>query len=820
MSSSLSGNDVLSTAENSVHRSKRLKTDNPRIANAVISRLQSKKVVLSQPVQQNRVVERVTAKENEKAYSRHIVGSKNTGPLRPTPRLLLNGPKRVNDRTQDSPQAKTSVDFSTAPSDPMDLSLWVAQLISQSGVEPRPDSHIQLGREDSHISHANDEIEVDKIAESDKSRGGNRKRKLISRSTQHERSMFNLICSSRCNRSNLLFTLEKDNDLRVRVNAAARKLYGSHRSIAKTEWTETEFNKRRDNRKRREEAREANSAGFKLDPKVASRIFSRQYPACSTETKAAGNLLLNTLQGVGSDGEKISVREVAAALKSALDNNPRPFIEALRILRASPEVMGAATSVIKGDSAPVDSDADSTSSHPENVSSDHERQTSGTRESTQSVKESPIQNVVVDPSSLDFIEPSKKNVIEALEEATKILNDIAEGSSENYVTPYGNPQAHLDQKGLNEVPTQAENQASESKQDSTETAINKADIDNFLKLAAGGSVSSEEDDDTLSDAPDPTSPRPDPVSDSAVGPGHGAGISVLPPRSAAARQRDEDVAAILQRVIIDLETKRPADGVRHFYNDTGPVHQQQRPSFYGSATAIKQAAALRQLATRADIPVVNTIISAEQSLTTSKLYAHLSSRAHQFAFTTMFTQPHRMVIPPRIPPRHPTAANDAGLRPIVPPHGTFGAQHFIPPGYVGGMHPGQDNSTLPPTPPTPPGYKRVIHTAYTSVYTHPLPPHILPPAQEHGRILPIMPAHVLPSQGLPLFPPVPPAQPQPKPNPKSEVVVAAAAATPLLRGNPKPATIAAGLVAGAKSKVYISPFRKLPPKTGISPGVK
>lgn len=816
MSSSLSGSGVVPTDENSVrvpsHRSKRLKTDNPRIANAVISRLQSKKVVLNQPVQQNRVAERVDAKENEKAYSHHIVSSKTTGSLRPTPRLLLNGPKRINDRTKDSPQAKPSVDFSTAPSDPMDLSLWVAQLISQSGVEPRSDSHIQIGRDDSHISHTNDEIEADTFAESDKSRGGNRKRKLSSRSTQHERSRFNIIYSGRCNKSNHLIHLEKDSDLRVRVNAAARKLYGSHRSVAKTEWTETEFNKRRDNRKRREEAREANSAGFKLDPKVASRIFSKQYPACSTETKAAGNLLLNTLQGVGSDGEKISVREVAAALKSALDNNPRPFIEALRILRASPEVMGAATSVIKGDSPPVDSDADSISSRSENYSSDHERQTSGTRESTQSVEESPIQNVVVDSSSPDFIEPSKKNVIEALEEATKILYDITEGSSENYVTPYGNPQVPLDQNGLNGVPTQADHQANESKQDSTVTTINKADIDNFLKLAAGGSVSSE-DDDTLSDAPDATNPQPNPVSEPTIRPSHGANISILPPRSAAARQRDEDVAAILQRVIIDLETKRSADGVRHFYNDTGPVHQQQRPSFYGSATAKKQAAALRQLAARADIPVVNTIISAEQSLTTSKLYAHLSSRAHQFAFTTMFTQPPRMVIPPRILPRHPIAADDAGLRPITPPHGAFGAQHFIPPGYVGGMHPGQDNSTLPPTPPTPPGYKRVIHTAYTSVYNHPLPPHILPPAQEHGQILPIMPAHVLSSHGPPLVPSVPPPQPQPKPNPKSEVIAAAAGATPLLRGNPKPATIAAGLVAGAKSKVYISPFRKLPPKT-------
>lgn len=816
MSSSLSGSGVVPTDEKSVkvlgHRSKRLKTDNPRITNAVISRLQSKKVVLSQPVQQNRVVGRVAAKENEKAYPRHIVGSKTTGSLKPPPRLLLNGPKRVNDRTQDTPQAKASVDLSTAPSDPMDLSLWVAQLISQSSVEPRLDSHNRVGRDDSHNFHTNDEIEADEIAESDKSRGGNRKRKLISRSAQHERSMFNLISSGRCNKSNHLIHLEKDNDLRVRVNAAARKLYGPHRSIAKTEWTEAEFNKRRDNRKRREEAREeANSAGFKLDPKVASRVFSRQYPACSTETKAAGNLLLNTLQGVGSDGQKISVREVAAALKSALDNNPRPFIEALRILRASPEVMGAATSVIKGNSAPVESDAGSISSHPENISSDDERQTSGTRESTHSVEESPIQNLVVDSSSLDFTEPSRKNVIEAIEEATKILNDIAEGSSEHYVTPYGNPQVPLDQNGINGEPTQAENQANESKQDNTVTAINKADIDNFLKLAAGGSVSSDEDDDTLSDAPDPTSPPPDPVSDSAVEPGHEADISVLPPRSAAARQRDEDVAALLQRVIIDLETKRP-----HFYKAAGPVHQQQRPSFYGSATAKKQAAALRQLAARADIPIVNTIISAEQSLATSKLYAHLSSRAHQFAFTTMFTQPHRITIPSR--PQ--IAAIGTGIRPIAPPLGTFGAQHFIPPGYVGGMHPGQDASALPPTPPTPPGYKRVIHTAYTSVYTHPLPPHILPPAQEHGQVLPIMPAHVLPSQSLPLVPPVPPPQLQQRPNPRSEVVVAAAAATPLSRGNPKPETIAAGLVAGAKSKVYISPFRKLPPKTGVSPGAK
>lgn len=474
--------------------------------------------------------------------------------------------------------------------------------------------------------------------------------------------------------------------------------------------------------------------------------------------------------------------------------------------------MGAITSVMKGHSAPVDWDAESISTNQEHASPDHDRQTSSTRESTHSVEESPIQSVVLDSSSLEFIEPSKKNVIEALEEATKILSDIAEGSSENYVTPYGNPQVPVDQNGLNRVPTQAENQVTESKQDNTVTTINKADIDNFLKLAAGGSVSSDEDDETLSDAPGPASPQPDPGPDSAAEPDHVADISVIPPRSAAARQRDEDVGALLQRVITDLETERPADGVRHFYNDTGPVHQQQRPSFYGSATAKKQAAALRQLAARPDIPLVNTIISAEQSLATSKLYAHLSSRAHQFSFTTMFAQPHGTVFPPH----HHIAGNGAVLGPIAPPHATLGAQHFIPPRYVGGMHPGQDMSALPPTPPTPPGYKRVIHTAYTSVYTHPLPPHILPPAQEHGQILPIMPAHVLPSQGLPPATLVPPQLAQPKLNPKSEAVPAAVASSPL-KDHPKPVTIAAGLVAGTKSKVYISPFRKLPPKTWVSP---
>lgn len=202
MSSSMSGNGVVSTAEKSVrvpgHRSKRLKTDNPRITNAIISRLQRKKVVLNQSVHQKGLVEagRVAAKENGKAYSPRVVGSKTTGSLRTTPRLLLNGPKRVNDRTQDSPQRKTSVDYSTAPMDAVDLSLWVAQLISQSGVGPRPDSRIEGGRDDSLISQSNEEIEAVTITGSDKLRGGNRKRKLSSRSTQHERSMFNLMCSA------------------------------------------------------------------------------------------------------------------------------------------------------------------------------------------------------------------------------------------------------------------------------------------------------------------------------------------------------------------------------------------------------------------------------------------------------------------------------------------------------------------------------------------------------------------------------------------------------------------------------------------------
>lgn len=201
MSSSISESGVVPTAENSVrvpgHRSKRLKTDNSKLTNTIISRLKSERAVLSQPAQ-NGLAEagKVATKENGKAYSPRAVASKTTGSLRSTPRLLLNGPKRVNDRTQDSPQAKASVDFSTAPSDPMDLSLWVAQLISQSGVEPRSNPHLGGRRDDSLFPQNNEEIQTDTIAESDKSQGGNRKRKLSSRSAQHERSMFNLICSA------------------------------------------------------------------------------------------------------------------------------------------------------------------------------------------------------------------------------------------------------------------------------------------------------------------------------------------------------------------------------------------------------------------------------------------------------------------------------------------------------------------------------------------------------------------------------------------------------------------------------------------------
>ena len=292
---------------------------------------------------------------------------------------------------------------------------------------------------------------------------------------------------------------------------------------------------------------------------------------------------------------KSSNREAALALKSALNDantNLRPFAEALRTLGASEEVLSAINATLKACAGYAYA----------------ERSAVGDQEKVPlALQENASRGRVRSSSVLDLNKKPNSDVIKALEAATNILHDIAGGNSATYVTPYGNPSTVNDRNG----PTMSNGvgiQGGGVQRVNDTAGMDKSDIDDFLKLAAGGSVSDDEDD-AISDAPDDRGPP--------------AGQTPTP-------QLDGDVGATLQRIINELMTERQG-GQNSLYVDDRhglPINTPQT-NLYGTATAKDQAATLKRLFAQAGVSI-NTIIPAAQSHATSQLYAHLSSRANRF----------------------------------------------------------------------------------------------------------------------------------------------------------------------------------------------
>lgn len=398
---------------------------------------------------------------------------------------------------------------------------------------------------------------------------------------------------------------------------SANKKYGSEPSSNKTLYVESEFAKRREKRERRASS-EAQLPGFILEANLGTRLFSTNGAHSSNETIAFGTLLLNTLNGVRNTGVKNSNREAAAALKATLSDanaNPRPFIEALRILGASQEVMSAINATLKACSGSVHAEVasvDPNSAHPSatpGLPRVNDRETVSVAVEGNRIRG----RVGGSPGSKPNTQPNS-DVIKALEAATNILHDIAGGNSDTYVTPYGNPLKVSDRNGstmsngvnTQDVGTQRVKDTVESKQAGPN--LDKSDIDDFLKLAAGGSMSDEEDD-AMSDAPDDISPL--------------AGQTPTP-------QLDGDVGATLQRIINELMTERQGGQNPPCVDDRpGLSLNTSQTNLYGTTTAKDQAATLKRLFAQAGVSI-NTIIPAAQSHATSQLYAHLSSRANRF----------------------------------------------------------------------------------------------------------------------------------------------------------------------------------------------
>lgn len=207
------------------------------------------------------------------------------------------------------------------------------------------------------------------------------------------------------------------------------------------------------------------------------------------------------------------------------------------------------------------------------------------------------------------------DAVRALKAATNILSDIAAGISDNYVTPYAHP-SPLDMplaKAIsNGVNGDEATIIDPAKPLSAEGPPDRTQIDNLLRLAAGGVQSDDEegDEDILQSGTDDSSQQENQISSA---------------------QPDIAVSATLQRIVNELMAD--SDGGNDPSNANvgrGLSVGSSQTDHLGLVTVKEQAAALKRLFFQAGVSI-NTIIPVAQSLATSQLYAHLSNRANRFS---------------------------------------------------------------------------------------------------------------------------------------------------------------------------------------------
>ena len=201
--------------------------------------------------------------------------------------------------------------------------------------------------------------------------------------------------------------------------------------------------------------------------------------------------------------------------------------------------------------------------------------------------------------------------LKALNTAIGILNEIAVAHSNTYVTPYSNPTASYSYASTmsNGVNVPETNNVNGSNPPDGELTLDRSQIDNLLKLAAGDSESDEEEEDSAPSETDGSSQKED---------------QVVNPKP------DGDVSATLQRIVNELMAdpnggKAPLDADV----ESGRSFGASQTNLLGLNTVKEQAAALQRAFVKAGVSI-NTIIPTAQSQATSQLYAHLSSRANRF----------------------------------------------------------------------------------------------------------------------------------------------------------------------------------------------
>ena len=363
---------------------------------------------------------------------------------------------------------------------------------------------------------------------------------------------------------------------------------------------ESEFNKRRNKRESKERLRSFDGSdftGFSFPSGLGNSLFSASGNGTNTETNAAGLLLANALLGVGSNGPGPNA-EAAKALTMALEGgkvDPKPFTEALRTMAMNPEIMSGINAVLGEGYSGYDDEGDTNSGDDGPYALMQSTEMRG--------------GLTAGDHPLEVDEESSE-IIKALNAATAILNEMNESRPESKSALTRG----LEVNGFTAINGGAKSnpngtpQSTGSKQANNDHGLDQSQIDALLALANGGSLTDDEDDNVMTDAPDTASQQAD--------------RNTTP-------QPDNDITATLQLIVNQLMAERNGDsqnGTSSIATSRGmPVITSQSDP-YGTESAKNPAATLQSLLHSAGVSI-NTVIPAAQGHATSQLYARLSNRA-------------------------------------------------------------------------------------------------------------------------------------------------------------------------------------------------
>jgi hypothetical protein len=157
-------------------------------------------------------------------------------------------------------------------------------------------------------------------------------------------------------------SLDKDNDLRCRINKRAKAKFGIGASEEKTAYIEREFGKRRDRRESKQRIlafKRDEFPRFTITPKLLHDLFSTHGSRITDDIRTAGTLLIDTLRGVRSGGKFQASNDAAGAFKHMLKDesfNNIAFVDAMKYMARNAELMDVVKSKINADGSKVNDD--------------------------------------------------------------------------------------------------------------------------------------------------------------------------------------------------------------------------------------------------------------------------------------------------------------------------------------------------------------------------------------------------------------------------------------------------------------------------------